>query len=93
MIKVTAKIKLFKGPSKRNTPISNGYRPTFNFIEESRTSGSMQLKEDLIPGQERVIEIHFLNNDYLGEDFGPGTTFSFFEGEEALGEGMIISIL
>ena len=35
----------------------------------------------------------FLNDEYLGDDFGVGKNFFFYESKEALGEGVINKIL
>lgn len=95
MIKVRAKIKLFKGENKRQTPFTTGYRPLFQFIEEMKTSGQITLinQKEFSPGEEGLVEIIFLHQDYLGRDFGVGKTFSFYEGKEPLGEGKIIELL
>ena len=95
MIKVKAKIKLYKSDSGRKTPFNNGYRPLFNFIPEMKTSGQITLKdrEEFFPGDEVVVEIAFLNKDYLGNDFGAGTKFTFGEGAEPLGEGEIREVI
>jgi translation elongation factor EF-Tu-like GTPase len=92
MIKVKAKIKLYKTDSGRKTPFNSGYRPLFNFIPEMKTSGQITLndKEEFFPGDEGIVEIAFLNKDYLGNNFGVGTKFTFGEGQEPLGEGEII---
>ena len=95
MIKVKAKIKLYKGEKKRRTPFSKGYRPLFQFIKETKTSGLISLlnQEYFIPGEEGVVEISFLRKEYLGQDFNVGKSFKFYEGIEPLGEGEIIEIL
>ena len=36
-----------------------------------------------------VVEIAFLNKDFLGDGFGVGTLFTFGEGREPLGNGVI----
>lgn len=41
MIKVKAHIELYT--NGRKTPFLPGYRPLFQFIEETRTSGSIEL--------------------------------------------------
>lgn len=94
MVKVKARIKLYKGKSKRKTPFSTGYRPLFQFIESTKTSGQMSLinKEQFRPGEEGVVEIAFSNRDFLGDDFEVGKKFSFYDAQEPLGEGEIIEI-
>jgi len=95
MIKVTAKLKLYKGINKRKTPFTNGYRPLFAFIEKKLTSGQIKLtdKEEIFPGEQGVVEITFLNETFLGKNFGVGQRFTFYESKEALGEGEILSII
>lgn len=94
MIKVKAKIKLFEGDNKRQTPFNTGYRPLFSFIKETKTSGQIVLMDRDVfkPGDEGIVEIAFLNKEYLGKDFGIGTSFKFYESEEPLGEGEILEI-
>lgn len=95
MIKVKAKIKLFEGENKRQTPFDTGYRPLFSFIKETKTSGKIALidRDIFKPGEEGIVEITFLNKEYLGERFGMGTPFKFYESEEPLGEGEILDVL
>ena len=94
MVKTLARIQLYSGIKKRTTPIKSGYRPTFNFVEKSRTSGQIGLiNMDLIyPGETAVVEIVFLNQELLGEEFKQGTNFLFYEGEDPLGEGVVLEI-
>jgi len=93
MIKIKAYIRLYK--KGRKTPFLSGYRPLFNFVAEMRVSGKIKLldKDEFHPGDEGVVEISFLNRDYLGDDFEKGKTFTFGESEESLGEGVISEIL
>lgn len=93
MVKIRAHIKLYE--SGRKTPFNSGYKPLFNFIEEMKTSGRIDLidKEQFYPGEEGDVEIIFLNRDYLGSDFDIGKTFLFGEGAVPLGEGMVKEIL
>ncbi|CAG5067306.1 hypothetical protein DYBT9623_00026 [Dyadobacter sp. CECT 9623] len=65
---IKAKIKLYKGKNKRKTPFITGYRPLFQFLEGMKTSGQIRLldQEFLLPGNEAVVEIYFLNTKYLG---------------------------
>ena len=95
MIKVRASIKLYKSDIGRKTPFANGYRPLFKFIEEMKTSGQIILKDrqEFFPGDEGMVEIDFLNKDYLGSNFGIGTKFTFGEGREPLGEGEIREVI
>jgi translation elongation factor EF-Tu-like GTPase len=95
MILVKANLKLYYGEKARQTPFTNGYRPLFNFGEDMKTSGQINLidKNEFSPGENGVVEIAFLNDEYLGKDFNVGTKFSFGEGKIPLGEGEIIEIL
>ena len=85
---------MFEGANKRQTPFANGYRPLFKFIEETMTSGQIILinQEQFRPGEEGIVEIAFLNMEFLGDDFGTGKLFKFYESEEPLGEGEILEI-
>ena len=74
MVKIRAYIKLYE--KGRKTPFYSGYRPLFNFIEEMKTSGRIDLidKELFFPGEEGEVEILFLNDGQLrsfilGNDF------------------------
>lgn len=93
MIKVKANIKLYS--DKRKTPFISGYRPMFSFVKEMKTSGKIQLidREKFYPGDEAEVEILFLSKQYLGDNFGIATEFTFSEGEEPLGEGRINEIV
>ncbi len=95
MIKVKAKIILYKGDNKRQNPFINGYRPVFEFVKKMKTSGRISLinQEEFKPGEEGIVEIAFLNKDYLGRDFVVGKLFNFYESEEPLGEGEILELL
>jgi elongation factor Tu len=93
MVKIKAHIKLYK--DYRQTPFSSGYRPLFDFIEEMKTSGRIDLtdRERFCPGEEGEVEIVFLNGDYLGDNFGVGIMFFLWEGSVPLGEGTVKEIL
>ena len=95
MIRVKANIKLHKNDVSRKTPFANGYRPLFNFIGEMKTSGQITLndRKEFFPGEEGIVEIAFLSKDYLGDDFGVGTKFTFGEGQEPLGDGEIKELI
>ena len=94
MVRVKARIKLFEGTNKRQTPFTSGYRPLFKFIEETMTSGQISLinQKQFSPGEEGIVEIAFLNKGLLGGDFRIGKRFNFYESEEPLGEGEILEI-
>lgn len=90
MNQVKAKIKLYSGIGKRQTPFTNGYRPLFDVIAETKTSGMITLldREEFRPGEEGVVEIKFLQANCI-----EGTHFFFFEGKEPLGEGVVLEVL
>ena len=94
MIKIKARIKLFEGTNKRQTPFTSGYRPLFRFVEKTMTSGQISLldKDKFMPGEEGIVEIAFLNKEFLGGDFRVGRLFNFYESKEPLGEGEILEI-
>lgn len=93
MIRVKAIIKLFI--NGRKTPFITGYRPLFTFVEGVKTSGQITLKvqSGFSPGDEDIVEITFLRREFLGENFGLGSKFTFGEGREPFGEGVIKEIL
>lgn len=95
MIIIKAKIKLFKGKNKRQTPFMSGYRPLFKFIQETLTSGQINLinQKHFQPGEEGIVEIKFLNKEFLGDDFEIGKNFTFYEAKEPLGEGKVLEII
>jgi translation elongation factor EF-Tu-like GTPase len=94
MLKVKASITLYKGENNRQTAFKSGYRPLFNFIEEMKKSGLISIieKDQFYPGETNLVDILFLNDDYLGNDFGIGSRFTFGEGGSPLGEGEIKAI-
>lgn len=61
MIKIKAKIKLFKGAKVRKTPFTDSYRPLFNFIKNMKISGQIKLldRTEFYPGDEGIVEIVF----------------------------------
>lgn len=90
MVRVKAKIKLYAGEGRRKTPFANGYRPLFDLLEDSKTSGMIILldREEFKPGDEGIVEIKFIDA-YCTKD----TLFHFYESKEPLGEGMVIEVL
>lgn len=94
MVKIHARIKLYKGDKKRQTPFHSGYRPLFKFIEGTKTSGQINIigRNQIKPGEEELVEITFLNEDFLGDEFKVGKQFNFYEVNEPLGEGEIVEI-
>lgn len=104
MRSVKARLRLYSGIGKRNTPIQSGYRPTFWTIPESgeggmdgpgRTSGKIDILEaDTVHlGEEKLVTITFVTEEILGVEFGVGMKVYFAEGSEALGEAEIIEVL
>ena len=93
MIRIIASIRLYKDGSR--TPFYSGYRPLFDFIEETKTSGQITLldREAFYPGDEGVVEIAFLIRRALGDNFSEGTKFTFGEGRKHVGEGEVKEIL
>jgi translation elongation factor EF-Tu-like GTPase len=93
MVKIKATIKLYK--NKRKTPFQSGYKPLFNFIDEMKTSGKIELtgRDKFYPGEEDLVYITFISEKYLGENFGVGKRFLFGEGTEPIGEGVVKEIL
>lgn len=90
MVKVKAKIKLYSGPNKRQTPFTDRYRPLFDVLEGTKTSGMITLldRDEFRPGEEGGVEITFLDANCT-----KGTKFHFFESMEPLGEGTVIDML
>lgn len=93
MVKLKANIKLYE--NGRLSPFKSSYRPVFNFIDEMKTSGQIELidKDEFFPGEEGIVNITFISRKYLGKDFAVGKRFFFGEGIEFLGEGIVIEIL
>lgn len=90
MIRVRAHIKLYAGVGKRKTPFTNGYRPLFDVLEDTKTSGMITLldRDSFRPGDEGVVEIKFIN-----ANCDEGTRFYFYESVEPLGEGVVLELL
>ncbi len=90
MNRVRAKIKLYSGQNKRQTPFTNGYRPLFDVLEKTKTSGMITLldRQAFNPGDEGIVEIKFLE-----ANCSEGTLFYFYESVEALGEGVVVEVL
>jgi GTPase len=92
MLSIRAHIELYAGKEYRQTPFMNGYRPLFNFVQGMKKSGKISLinKDKFNPGEHGLVDIVFLDNSYLGSDFGKGKKFTFGEGPHVLGEGLVI---
>ena len=95
MVNVKAIIKLYSGDLYRKTAFNTGYKPLFNFVNNMKKSGKIILlnKEQFNPGDEGEVKITFLDNSYLGSDFGNGKNFTFSEGTHILGEGHILEVI
>lgn len=95
MILIKGKLKLYKGKNKRRSAFFDGYRPMFKFIDSTMTSGSIRLinNKKIEPGQEGIVEIIFLNDEYLGKGLSIGQSYKFFECIEPLGEVKILDIM
>jgi translation elongation factor EF-Tu-like GTPase len=95
MLSVRAEIKLYKGHEYRQTPFADGYRPLFNFVSDMKKSGKINLidKKQFSPGDEGVVTISFIDEQYLGKDFGKGKRFTFGEGPHVLGEGKVLEVI
>ena len=92
MIRSRARNNLFH---VRKTPLLTGFRPTFQFIPQTYTSGSIQLldREEFHPGESGSVEIWFSVPESLGDDFRAGKRFTFGEGPHVLGDGVVEEIL
>ncbi|MGZ3874064.1 MAG: hypothetical protein ACXVJD_14175 [Mucilaginibacter sp.] len=95
MFKARAFIKLYKSETSRKTAFHNNYRPLFEFSVGMKKSGQITLSDrtEIFPGDNGIVDISFLDDAFLGSDFGLGTKFTFGEGGVPLGEGEIISII
>ena len=95
MIRTKAHLHLYAGPGKRTTAFVSGYRPLFNLVEWTKTSGQILLfdRQELYPGEQAQVIIKFKVSAALGENFGVGATFTFDEGNDALGDGVITEVL
>ncbi len=95
MIRIRAKIRL---NHVRKTPFGDGYFPLFNFDSESKVGGKIFLidRNEFAPGETGTVEIRFPEGaeQYLGESFSVGTTFTFDEGTPtSIGDGTVEAIL
>ncbi|MCP5006435.1 MAG: hypothetical protein GY941_21235 [Planctomycetes bacterium] len=90
MIRVKAKINLYTGMDKRTTPFTSGYRPLFDVLAETKTSGMITLldRDSFQPGDEGIVEIKFIT-----ANCNTGTKFFFYESIEPLGEGIVLEVL
>ncbi len=90
MVRVKAQIKLYAGSGKRKTPFTSGYRPLFDVLEGTKTSGMITLidRESFEPGDEGMVEIKFIK-----ANCDEGTRFYFYESIEPLGEGVVLELL
>ena len=90
MIKLRARLKLYKGDAKRKTAFISGYRPLFDVLSDTLTSGMITLldRTEMQPGDEAVVEIKLLEGNC-----SEGEKFHFFESSEPLGEVVVLDIL
>lgn len=90
MINVTARLRLYQGKNKRQTPFQSGYRPLFELNKGTKTSGMITLldREELLPGDSAIVSIKFLLNDCP-----IGLSSYFYEGKESLGKITIIDVM
>lgn len=90
-VTVKAILTLYKGTTKRKTPIISGYRPHFKF-SSMRTSGSIKIcnAERVYPGEQAIVYVTFINEEWLGGPIAAGATSFFYESREPLGEVVII---
>ena len=96
LIKVLAKIELHVGENARKNPITNGYRPLFNFKDEnSKISGRIDLFE--LPlfelGMKGIVHITFIKGVINDSHFIVGEQFTFDEGIQILGIGEIVEVI
>ena len=90
MVRIRAHIKLYMGAGKRKTPFTSGYRPLFDVLGETKTSGMITLldREGFEPGDEGIVEIKFVEANCV-----VGTRFTFYESVEPLGDGVVLEVL
>jgi len=93
LFKIEAEIKINR-EGGRTWPITTGYRPGFQFINKTQTSGSILLlnNEDLKPGEKGIVEVSFISNELLGE-IHLATEFKFYEGPIEIGEGKVLKVI
>ena len=95
LIKVFANIELLAGENVRKNPISNGYKPLFNFKDEkTKISGRIDLFEMSLfePGMKGIVQITFIKGMINDNHFIVGEQFTFDEGGQILGLGEIIEV-
>lgn len=95
MYKVKAKITLFSGIGKRQTPFISGYRPLFSIPGMPyRVSGSIHLmdRDQMTPGETAEVEIIFFDHENLFDLLEENPVFTFSEGFEELGEGKVVKV-
>ena len=78
----------------RKEKFASGYRPHFKFIPEMAKSRAIMFKgvEFMKPSENMLLDIYFVDDNYLGENFKEGAEFSFYEGEFKLGIGEVVKI-
>ncbi|WP_306353300.1 hypothetical protein [Flavobacterium sp. '19STA2R22 D10 B1'] len=94
MLKIKAKIYLYQYKA-RKTPFNSGYRPLFNFENDIKISGNIELiNTDLFyPGLQDEVFITFISDSVSKNDIKLDTIFSFDEGLNILGEGQVVEVI
>jgi len=96
LIKVLARIELLAGKDVRQVPFISGYRPAFYFEgERTRISGRIDLtdRDSFMPGTSGLVNIAFIKGMIDDSRFNPNEEFTFSEGRNVLGKGIIIERL
>lgn len=92
MIKIRAELKLYVGKNKRQTPFTSGYRPAFDILKDTLTSGMINLldRDFFYPGDQGVVEIKFIH--IQANEIERFKTYYFYEGENMFGEIKILTV-
>jgi hypothetical protein len=63
-------------------------------VSNKQTSGSISIlnTEDLKRGEEGIVEVGFISNEFLGE-IKIGTKFKFYEGPVEIGNGTVQKVI
>jgi len=96
MIKIKARIELFKTEEGRKIPFTSGYRPAFTYSGAStKISGRIDLitTEEFSPGMIDTVIITFIKGMIDDKYFKPGEKFFFGEGTIVMGEGRIEEVI
>jgi hypothetical protein len=92
MIKIIAELKLYVGKNKRQTPFTSGYRPAFSILEDTLTSGMINLldRKEFYPGDQGIVEIKFIHIET--NEIERLKTYYFYEGENVFGEIKVLTL-